>query len=287
MIVNGNHAPDFIMKRFLAVKEILLDYLIPPLVDLSLSYAIKEEIATQCSIPDRRMIHKKFAIGPDDCLAVIGSENTSVVFYSKDDVLLKEWECSYAVGLAFHPKRPEIYVISAEGVDAYNLEGKLLRSWRNENSRLYNGIVVHDERIFVSGGGGVNILTTKCKLLKKLEIGVLSSLSILSDELYVTDFIHDCICVFDLEGKLLRSWGRLGSEEGQFNCPDGIAHYNNLIYVADYHNDRIQVFQPDGTLVRSFKGEGSRPINIAISSTGRIYVGYANSRIETFQVDVA
>jgi hypothetical protein len=281
------------MKRFQIIEQILLDHLISPLVRMCLDYTMKGEIATECSILENRelkcSIFGRLSIGPHDQLVVTKSKPDSVILYDKNDTLLVEWKYTPTIGVAFHPKRLEIYTANIFGVYAYDLKGKLLHSWYCMTSHplARSGIAVHNERIFVTNDEGIDLFTTQCKHLHEIKIGKFNSLAILNDELYASDFKRDCICVFDLNGKPLRSWGGWGRENDQFHRPDGIAHYDNLVYVADRGNNRIQVFQPDGTFVRSFAGRCGNPNSIAISSMGRIYVGYDNGLIQTFQVDVA
>ena len=50
--------------------------------------------------------------------------------------------------------------------------------------------------------------------------------------------------VFSADGTFVTKWGTLGSDDGQFSSPFGIAvDPSGTIYVADHANDRIQVFQ--------------------------------------------
>lgn len=55
------------------------------------------------------------------------------------------------------------------------------------------------------------------------------------------------IAKFDKVGKFVKSWGSLGSGQGQFNSIRGIAiDAQGNVYVADAGNKRIQVFDGDG-----------------------------------------
>lgn len=75
--------------------------------------------------------------------------------------------------------------------------------------------------------------------------------------LYVADSGNHRIAVFDVDGRFLRDWGSMGSEEGQFNEPWGLAVDENFVYVADTWNHRIQKFTLDGELVGVFGTSGT------------------------------
>lgn len=51
--------------------------------------------------------------------------------------------------------------------------------------------------------------------------------------------------LFTKEGKYLVGLGGLGTGEGDFNTPHGLAmDRNGRRYVVDMHNNRVQVFEP-------------------------------------------
>jgi uncharacterized protein (TIGR03663 family) len=107
------------------------------------------------------------------------------------------------------------------------------------------------------------------------------------------------------------SWGQVGTGNGQFNRPRGIAiGPDGDVYVVDSDNALVQVFRPDGTFVRQWGGhcnlsdgtdcqdpDGSGPLapgdgqfqepwGIAVDKSGRVYVADTwNHRIEVFESD--
>ena len=96
---------------------------------------------------------------------------------------------------------------------------------------------------------------------------------LLSDE--GNDKIHE----LDENGSLIRSFGGLGSGNGQFNNPSGIAiSQDNKIFVADQANHRIQVLERNGTFVRKFgsngygNGQFKAPWGIALTKEGKVVV---------------
>lgn len=108
------------------------------------------------------------------------------------------------------------------------------------------------------------------------------------------------ISVYDPRGKFLRSWGKTGSAEGEFDYPGGMAiSHDKRLYVADQTNHRVQVFDLDGKFLNKWgsygNGEGefggqvsadSRvggPQFVAIDAEGIVYTTEgANCRVQKF-----
>ncbi len=96
--------------------------------------------------------------------------------------------------------------------------------------------------------------------------------------LYVADaYAHD-VKVFDDAGTLLRTLGRRGSGEGEFNFPTHLAFAHDELYVTDTMNSRVQVLDADGTPVRRFGQRGLylgnlvRPKGVSVDAEGNVYV---------------
>ncbi|MGA7010001.1 MAG: hypothetical protein WB612_09705, partial [Nitrososphaeraceae archaeon] len=80
-----------------------------------------------------------------------------------------------------------------------------------------------------------------------------------SGNVYVADRYNNRVQEFSPNGTYITSWGVVGSENGQFKIPLGVAidgHSGN-VYVADSGNNRIQEFSPNGTYITSWGTEGS------------------------------
>ncbi len=59
---------------------------------------------------------------------------------------------------------------------------------------------------------------------------------------------------FDKNGIFVKSWGRLGTEPGEFSLPHAIAlDSKGRLYVADRNNVRIQVFDQDGSFLDQWR----------------------------------
>ena len=63
------------------------------------------------------------------------------------------------------------------------------------------------------------------------------------DLVFVTEYEAHCVSIFTKQGEYVRSFGHMGSGEGQFDHPYGIAQDSNgFLYVSDRVNNRLQVF---------------------------------------------
>jgi DNA-binding beta-propeller fold protein YncE len=96
-------------------------------------------------------------------------------------------------------------------------------------------------------------------------------------ELYVSDGYGNArIHKFAPDGTLLFSWGRPGTEPGEFQVPHGIAvDEQGTVYVADRENSRIQLFSPDGVYLTEWR-DVARPCQVFVTGGGedssRVYV---------------
>ncbi len=101
-----------------------------------------------------------------------------------------------------------------------------------------------------------------------------------TNRLYVTDTHNHHIVVFDLQTlEFIKTIGRRGKEEGQFNFPSHIAtNDDGNLYVVDTMNARVQIFDSEGNFMRAFGQFGdvigmfARPKGIALDSEDHIYV---------------
>jgi DNA-binding beta-propeller fold protein YncE len=61
------------------------------------------------------------------------------------------------------------------------------------------------------------------------------------------------IVKFNREGKFLKEWGRIGSEDGEFRTPHALAFDSRgRLFVADRGNHRIQIFDQEGKFLASY-----------------------------------
>ncbi len=109
--------------------------------------------------------------------------------------------------------------------------------------------------------------------------------------LHVTDFSADVIKVYGRDGELVKTYGGLGTEPGQFDGPAGLAisETTGNIYINDQFNNRIQVLDSEENFLYAFGSEGTElgqfnePIGIDVDEFDNIYVADSqNSRVQVF-----
>lgn len=78
--------------------------------------------------------------------------------------------------------------------------------------------------------------------------------------IYVAPLMEHKICVYDEAGNLLRTWGKHGKGDGEFDQPGGIAiARDGTVYVADQVNRRVQRFTAEGKFLGKWGEYGSKP----------------------------
>lgn len=95
----------------------------------------------------------------------------------------------------------------------------------------------------------------------------------LNGEIYVADGYGNARVVhLDKNGNLIRTWGKLGKEAGNFDNPHNIVCDKDAnVYVADRNNSRIQVFDKNGKFLESWTNIG-KPWGLAITEAEEIYM---------------
>lgn len=83
---------------------------------------------------------------------------------------------------------------------------------------------------------------------------------------------------FDKSGKLLRSWGRQGNGDGEFDQPHALAmDSRGRLFVGDRNNNRVQIFDQDGKFLDKWY-QFSRPSGVYIDKNDMIYVADSESK---------
>ena len=102
-------------------------------------------------------------------------------------------------------------------------------------------------------------------------------------EIYVADghglepTSHARIVKFDRDGKFIRTWGRKGTGDGEFDLPHTLAiDSQGRLFVGDRDNNRIQIFDPDGRFIAQWRQFG-RPSGIYIDRNDTLYVADSES----------
>ncbi|XP_068738545.1 E3 ubiquitin-protein ligase TRIM71-like [Montipora capricornis] len=97
-----------------------------------------------------------------------------------------------------------------------------------------------------------------------------------NDEIAVSKGDNHRVQIFASNGTHLRSFGKKGNQQGEFDWPAGIAFQNDKIIVADTKNHRVQLFGDEGHYLNQFGGKGTRdhqfstPLGLSIDSDGNI-----------------
>ena len=164
-------------------------------------------------------------------------------------------------------KRDNVYVFNRgeHPLIVFDRDGNFLRSWGEGLFKRAHGLHVGpDESLYCTDDGDHTV--RKCTLDGKvlLEIGIPGkAAALLSGEpfnrcthtalsprgdIYVSDgYANARVHKYSPDGKLLKSWGEVGSDPGEFNIPHNIvADAEGYVYVADRENHRVQVFDGDG-----------------------------------------
>lgn len=121
-----------------------------------------------------------------------------------------------------------------------------------------------------------------------------TGIAIDEDRIFVVDtHKHQVLVFLQSSGAYLFSFGRPGSDKGEFNYPTNIwIGRDNRIYIMDSMNFRVQVFTKNGEFLSTFgklgdgSGNFSKPKGIATDSDGNIYITDAHfDNVQIFDRD--
>jgi DNA-binding beta-propeller fold protein YncE len=123
---------------------------------------------------------------------------------------------------------------------------------------LWGVAFLDEETIVVSDYGKCKLFTLKGELLHTFDRGSTPfeprGVTVSPDgHIYVCDGANHCVCVFDVKGKYLFSFGSHGSGDECFDCPRDLCFASDgLLYITDANNSRICVYDKDGKFIRKF-----------------------------------
>ncbi len=82
------------------------------------------------------------------------------------------------------------------------------------------------------------------------------------------------IVKFSKDGKFIKTWGKVGTDPGDFDEPHDIyiGGSQEHVYVADRRNNRIQVFDQDGNFLAAWPQFG-QPSSVYVDKDDNIFVG--------------
>ena len=99
------------------------------------------------------------------------------------------------------------------------------------------------------------------------------------DRLYVVDVLASRIHIYSLKGKYVKSIGKHGIGDAEFNRPTYLTiGQNGDLYVADSMNNRVQILDSEGGFIRKFgqtgnsMGDMPSPRGIALDRDENIFV---------------
>jgi DNA-binding beta-propeller fold protein YncE len=125
---------------------------------------------------------------------------------------------------------------------------------------LFSIAFLDEQTIVVSDYDKYNlkIVSTKGELIRTIDRGSTNfepqGVTVSPDgHIYVCDGANHCVCVFDVKGKYLFSFGSHGSGDECFDCPRDLCFASDgLLYITDANNSRICVYDKDGKFIRKF-----------------------------------
>ena len=110
-----------------------------------------------------------------------------------------------------------------------------------------------------------------------------------NNRVYVCDTGNNCITILNHDLTFHNTFGRRGSQAGQFSMPEGLSvSSKGNVLIADYLNNRIQVFNVNGCHLSSITHTGAgeklqRPISVAVGPDDWVYVmEYGCARVSVF-----
>jgi DNA-binding beta-propeller fold protein YncE len=114
------------------------------------------------------------------------------------------------------------------------------------------------------------------------------ALDSVAKRIYVTDTLKNAVYTLDFDGNILRSFGKTGQGEGEFNYPTEIRVHDDELIVSDAMNFRVQIFDREGRFRQQFGQLGTvtgtmfRSKGLALDSEGNIYL--ADAFLDSVQV---
>jgi len=198
----------------------------------------------------------------------------------------------YAVAV----NRQKVYVTDIGGIFTFDFSNNAFGILGTDQLRLPTGIVIALDNIYVAESVSKRIFQYELsgKRVREFGVGIVDTISgiaadIPNRRLIAADSRKHAVHIFDFEGKHIKSFGRRGAQDGEFNIPYGVAvDRTGRIYVVDSANFRIQIFTPDGKFLKSVgrvgttAGNFARPKGVSTDSEGHIYV--LDSAFGNFQI---
>ncbi len=180
------------------------------------------------------------------------------------------------VNISIDKENSLIYVadIGRKQVLCFNPEGDLLKSYGKEEQFNPSGVAHYGSKLFICDVRQHKVFVmekTTGQLLytfgkagsKEGELFHPTNLFIRDNRIYISDTNNFRVQVFDLNGKFLSTFGKIGRRPGDFSRGKGIAvDADGRIYVVDSAFENVQVFARDFRLLLFMLGPGREKHNI-------------------------
>ncbi len=118
---------------------------------------------------------------------------------------------------------------------------------------FFSSLLLHIILVTLFTAPAFGIKLTNVELLFEItdQLNMPSDVSVSKNGMiYVVDGVKNKIRIFNKHGKLVSSFGRKGSRNGEFMFPLGIDIDNSgKVYIADSGNQRVQIFRSNGSFI--------------------------------------
>jgi DNA-binding beta-propeller fold protein YncE len=220
------------------------------------------------------------AVAEDGTIYVTDFGRNMVMVFSQEGAFLREWGVQSPLSVDVRGER--VAISAANGIALCETDGKLIAKWGGRGPEpgkvdLPHGIVIgSDGNVYVADtqnrrvqafDSSGRVLWTKgvgrstslsSQEATATEGGVLQSIQLpagiaedAAGRLLVADAFEFKVLVLDpkRQGLLVGSYGEMGSEDGQFAYPTGVAFdpVRDVVAVADTTNNRVQIIRLPGT----------------------------------------
>jgi len=237
------------------------------------------------------------AAGPGDELYVGGDFGVKV--FNPDGRLVRQWKTAKPVKAVAVGADGSVYAASATQVEKFDKDGKSLLRWGRggcdrDDFGLVTGLAVSGKNVFVadsaerviyrfrSDGTYLNPIGSKEKDPDGQGIVAPSPFidcAARGDVVLINNLGRRRVEYYDLDGKLLKHWGKSGWEDDEF---PGCCNPTNIALLDD---DRVVVSQKGIPVIKVFDGRGKlaailgkdvfseecKGIDLAVDSRGKIY----------------
>jgi DNA-binding beta-propeller fold protein YncE len=245
--------------------------------------------------PQRRLLSPNgIAVDGADNIYVADSERGLVVVYDPDGKFLRylgkrgnETLFHHPTALAIDRNSGRLFLLDSprDLLFVLDLEGNVLKRIGRRSTQAigrFNGETIpmdldypteiaignNDLVVVDSGNSRIRILDLQCTPLAEFRIRATPGPPIVDEvglsmdsagRIYVSSTRDSHIRIYSRDGSLLGSFGRSGTEIGEFSSPAGLwIDGTNRLYVADTSNSRIQVFQLSHDSEDTSGAEGTR-----------------------------